>query len=289
MKVFAITTFSILLVTAVYLTIYVNTNDKASFEQENDFYEAKNNELVSSSNDENAALNSSIKEGKNSPFENIDDDGEDKLQIQYKKNKDSLHNFQFKNNDEEVDHHFQLEHKISDTNHNFQLEKRTDNQEDALAVKHGVPEEFTLKNSEDHTTNIEGHTSNNEQVNYYREEIVTTSASIKQNYEEKFEALETTAIEEVTNMVELAMDDYRSKKQNGENISYFYFFRTYYPKVTALQNEIDTNFAKKYNDLQEELEKHGYSPEKAERFKEEFEEKKNDLMKQMKRLVGQVL
>lgn len=273
MKIFAITTFTALLITAIYLTISLQKMDHASFEQESDSYEAKNMKLISSSNDE---LNRS-NEGENSTFENIDDLSEGKLHLKSK-------------NNENTNHNFQLEDKNSDMKHNSQLQIQEENEDDTLAIKHGIPEEFIRKNSEEHSSNFGGHTNHSdEQVNYFKEEIVTTSASIKQNYEEKFEALETSAIEEVTNLVELAMNDYRSQKDNGENISYFYFFRTYYPKVTALQNDIDTRFEKKYTSLQDELKKHGYSPEKAERFKEEFEGKKDDLMEMVKGLVGQVL
>lgn len=131
--------------------------------------------------------------------------------------------------------------------------KYQDDFHESLENKHGTPTEFLGPNTD---------------------EIIA-------EHSEKFQHLEATSTIEVTNLVEQALNDYNTKKQNGEDISYFYFYRTYYPKVTALQSEINTAFEKNYSDLQDELEKHGFSPKKAEKFKVEFEEKKKEQMRQL--------
>lgn len=138
---------------------------------------------------------------------------------------------------------------------------------EAYEERHGIPNSFL---------NVQ-----DEQATYYNKEVNTTSAAIKKGYEEKFKQLEAAATEKVIQLVDQAMNDYVTKKQNGENISYFYFFRTYYPKVTSLQNEIEAAFETKYSAVQNELAIYGYSPEKAEKFKNEFEKKKSDLKRQL--------
>jgi hypothetical protein len=124
---------------------------------------------------------------------------------------------------------------------------------------HGVPEEFQENSSQGSKT----------------------SDAIKATYSEKFKHLESTAIAEILTIAKEAMSEFQSKKQNGEEISYLYFYQTYYPKITALQKEIDTAFEEKYTELQTELITHGHPPENAEMFKVEYEEKKKQQMQQL--------
>lgn len=209
MKVFAVTTFIALLVTAIFLTNSHLTTEKKStnVEETNDFSEA-------------------AKDGN-----------------------------QFVFTDENIEN----------------PSKYQDDKHESLENKHGIPKEFLETDSE-------------EKITGYSEQFLT-SKEIEETFTGEFQHLEENAIVEVANLVELAMDDYKSKKQNNEDISYFYFYRTYYPKVTTLENEIESAFEKKYTDLRGELEKHGFSPEKAEKFKQEFEIKKKEQLRQMMMMV----
>ena len=115
-----------------------------------------------------------------------------------------------------------------------------------------------------------------------------TSAQIKEPYETRFEKLQTEALEEVSNLIEVAIDDYRTKKSNGETISYLYFFQTYYPQVKQLESTIDDTFLQKFTQLEEELAYYGYSPEKAAKFKEQFEQVKQEQLKEVKNRVWEL-
>lgn len=105
-----------------------------------------------------------------------------------------------------------------------------------------------------------------------------TAASIKSRYEEKFASLQEEAIEQIQKLVSEAIAEYQERMANEEGISYWYFYRTYYGAVKDIEAEIDERFYGKYEQLVRELENNGHDKEKAEVFKEQYEESKSNLL-----------
>lgn len=208
MKIFAVTTFTVLLITAIFLTnIYESMEQKVSFieEEVNDIFATK-------------------------------DPTQEQLIRETEKEK-------------------------------VGLSEPQDRIQQSIDEKHGIPPEFSIL-------------KNNEKVVEEVEQFLN-SQTIEKPFVEKFDRLEATANNELVKLIGLALEDYKTKQENGEEISYFYFYQTYYPKVTALLDEINTSFNENYDALKNELKKSGFSPDSAEKFKEEFEEKKREQTKQL--------
>lgn len=144
---------------------------------------------------------------------------------------------------------------------------------------HGVPYEFTQHSHEFVATNPAM------EDNFYGEATPVNSSQIKEPYVAQFEQLQTQALQEFSALVQEVFEDYTTKKTNGEPISYLSFYRTYYPQLKQLESYIDAEFAKKYAQLEEELVQYGYSPDKALKFKEQFETSKRDKLKEVMSLV----
>lgn len=113
-----------------------------------------------------------------------------------------------------------------------------------------------------------------------------TSDEIKQPYLEKFERLQSDTMKEVANLINLVHNDYLARKESEEPISYLYFYRTYFPKLKQLENQTEASFKEKYEQLEQELAEHGYSKEYALPFKQQFEQTKQDQLKQLMALIS---
>ncbi|MFN7251924.1 MAG: hypothetical protein ACK4M9_14135 [Anaerobacillus sp.] len=142
--------------------------------------------------------------------------------------------------------------------------------------RHGLPPEF--------------------QGNYYNSDMsdrsyieegssLIGSSEIKEQYTARFDQLKEEAFQDMTNLVEVAMMDYVSKKENDDSISLIYFYRTYYPKLKKLEDRVDAAFQEEYAQLETDLQKHGFSPKKAVPFKKEYEETKQNQLKEFMKLI----
>lgn len=140
---------------------------------------------------------------------------------------------------------------------------------------HGVPYEFT-QNSHEYVA-----ANHAMEDNYYGEATPVSSSQIKEPYVAQFEQLQNQALQEFSALVQEVFEDYATKKTNGEPISYLSFYRTYYPQLKQLERHIDAEFAEKYAQLEDELVQYGYSPDKALKFKEQFETSKQDKLKEV--------
>jgi hypothetical protein len=179
---------------------------------------------------------------------------------------------------------FAIEQKVNTSDVEIEYEKQQ-LEEQIIPVKeleygeeerHGLPPEF--------------------QGNYFHSDISESSSieegssligssEIKDQYSARFDQLKEEAFQDMTNLVEVAMMDYVMKKQDDDSISLIYFYRTYYPKFKILEERVDAAFQEKYTQLETDLQKHGFSPEKAVPFKKEYEETKQNQLKEFMKLI----
>jgi hypothetical protein len=101
-----------------------------------------------------------------------------------------------------------------------------------------------------------------------------TVAYIKGKYRPVFESLESQANGKIDALVSRAIGEYQQKKNNGEEISYAYFYQKYTSAGKQLENRTDEMFGYIYEALEGELKKHGYSPSHANEFKSAYESAK---------------
>lgn len=101
-----------------------------------------------------------------------------------------------------------------------------------------------------------------------------TAKSITDKYKPSFLALEDQANSKINSLVSYAADEYSTKKQNGEDISYFYFYAKYSRAGTALEIKTDEAFNYLYNALVDELVENGFDVKEAKPFKEAYESAK---------------
>jgi hypothetical protein len=120
-------------------------------------------------------------------------------------------------------------------------------------------------------TNTGGNTDNNTSPS--KPEV--TVAVIKDTYRPVFESLESQANAKIDGLVNRAIGEYQQKKNSGESISYAYFFQKYTSAGNDLESKTDEAFNYVYSALQDSLKKHGYSPNHAKEFKEQYENAKS--------------
>jgi hypothetical protein len=106
-------------------------------------------------------------------------------------------------------------------------------------------------------------------------ELEVTVASIKNLYRPTFESLESQANQKIDSLVSKAFNEYQTKKQNGESISFAYFYQKYSSAGSQLESQTDGAFHYIYKALEKELKNNGFSPSHAVSFKEEYEKAKN--------------
>ncbi|RXJ01689.1 hypothetical protein DS745_09425 [Anaerobacillus alkaliphilus] len=162
-----------------------------------------------------------------------------------------------------AEHHLNVTSEKSTETIEFQAEKNIPLN---AAETHGVPTEFLANTNKEYVSPL-------------------TSEQIKEPYLEQFEVLQADALEEISSLIKIVYEDYVTKKENDEPISYLYFYRNYYPKLKQLEEQINLSFTDMYKQLEQELIKQGYSAEKALPIKEQFEQTKKDHLKELMALV----
>ncbi|KAB2336742.1 hypothetical protein F7731_10335 [Cytobacillus depressus] len=102
-----------------------------------------------------------------------------------------------------------------------------------------------------------------------------TVASIKNKYRPSFESLQNQANAKIDSLVDTAYGEYKSKKNNGESISFAYFYQKYTGAGKALEEKTDGAFKIIYQALQDDLKKHDFSTSHAKDFLQEYEAAKS--------------
>ncbi|RSK28701.1 hypothetical protein EJF36_18505 [Bacillus sp. HMF5848] len=134
--------------------------------------------------------------------------------------------------------------------------------------------------STDSSSNKENSTSQpSESTNEAKDtedEVTVTVAEIKSSYMPVFKDLETQANNKVNSLVNRAIAEYKEKKQNGESISFSYFYTKYTDAGEALETKTNQVFNTIYAALEKELVNNGYSKEHAKEFKDAYNKAKKE-------------
>lgn len=131
--------------------------------------------------------------------------------------------------------------------------------------------------SNDKTTNTETNKQNNtNEQNETNEPIQqVTVASIKEKYRPSFEHLQQQANAKIDALVDHAISEYRERKDNGQSVSFNYFFAKYNTAAQELEAKTDAAFNIIYSALENELKKNGFSPNHAKEFRDTYEQQKS--------------
>jgi hypothetical protein len=101
-----------------------------------------------------------------------------------------------------------------------------------------------------------------------------TVNEIKARFKPVFADLQNQANAKIDGLVNYAFSEYKTKKANGESISYSYFYSKYTSASGTLEANTDATFNMIYNALTNELKKSGYSPNEAKEFRDQYESTK---------------
>jgi hypothetical protein len=120
--------------------------------------------------------------------------------------------------------------------------------------------------------------------------VKPSAASIIEKYRPSFNSLESQATVKLDNLLAYAFSEYKGKKTDGEEISYFYFYNKYNSAAKKLEGSTDSSFYVIYNALVSELEQHGYSAKEAQSIKDHYEglkkERRNAIVNKAKAQLG---
>jgi hypothetical protein len=106
--------------------------------------------------------------------------------------------------------------------------------------------------------------------------VKLTAAAIIERYQPAFKNLESQADGKINTLLSYAFDEYQTKKANGEEISFFYFYSKYNSAAKKLEAGTDASFNYIYVSLVNDLEKAGYSASEAQPVKDQYTSMKKE-------------
>jgi hypothetical protein len=101
--------------------------------------------------------------------------------------------------------------------------------------------------------------------------VKLTAGAILEKYQPAFNDLQTQADGKLNALLSYAFSEYQTKKSNGDEVSYFYFYSKYNGAAKKLEASTDQSFDYIYNALVKELEKNGYSSNEAKSIKDHYQ------------------
>ncbi|MFJ5717098.1 hypothetical protein [Neobacillus sp. NPDC093127] len=101
--------------------------------------------------------------------------------------------------------------------------------------------------------------------------VKPTAGAILEKYQPAFNDLQAQADGKLNALLSYAFSEYQTKKSNGDEISYFYFYSKYNGAAKKLEASTDQSFDYIYNALVKELEKNGYSSNEAKSIKDHYQ------------------
>lgn len=110
---------------------------------------------------------------------------------------------------------------------------------------------------------------------YEKPKIVSANVIIDR-YVASFADLEAQANDRINALVEYAQNDYQTKKQNGQDVSYVSFYTKYSTAGRTIEKNTDTAFQTIYSSLVETLKEYGHDESKAEHIKDHYEQSKKE-------------
>ena len=112
-----------------------------------------------------------------------------------------------------------------------------------------------------------------------------TVATIKNKYNTAFNLLEKQTRSRLNSLISEAKAEYTAKKNNGEKISYGYFYRKYMGAATALEQSTSSAVNSVVKLVELDLKANGFNAEHAQSYVQNYEKTKeslrNDLMKKV--------
>jgi hypothetical protein len=110
---------------------------------------------------------------------------------------------------------------------------------------------------------------------------IVTSDTILKKYTPSFKDIEEQANQKVNELISYAVREYKDKKENGEEISYFYFYSKYSTAGKTLEANTDDSFNYIYEHLENELKQKGFDEKNALTFKKQYNKAKKQRKSQL--------
>jgi hypothetical protein len=133
-------------------------------------------------------------------------------------------------------------------------------------------------------SNQEVGSSNNTNSPAAQEERVTV-ATIKNKYNTAFKLLESQTKSRLNSLISEAKTEYTTKKNNGEKISYGYFYRKYMGAATSLEQSTTYAVNAVVKLVEADLKANGFDAEHAQSFVEHYEKTKEGLRSELMKKV----
>ncbi|RFB11068.1 hypothetical protein DZB84_21405 [Bacillus sp. HNG] len=201
--------------------------------------------------------------------------------------------------DENVDKIIATEYEISLPAQNPQIDNEAENsneqatnKETNLESSHTIDEENEVVNSqnqEEQTNPIQSNstqtntTSNGTQTKNQDKKTAQTdtqkedtnpATSITSKYEASFREIETQAIQKIDSLISIGIEEYKTKKSNDEDVSYFYFYSKYSRAGNVLEAKTDEAFQTVYKALTNELVANGLDKSYAKPYLDQYNSSK---------------
>lgn len=100
-------------------------------------------------------------------------------------------------------------------------------------------------------------------------------AQIKGKYEPTVNKLQSEVDGELNALVSRAKKDYSTRKANGENIDYGYFYNKYMSSIAGLEAQTDAEFNGIMSSLEKELQANGHNKSNSQSVRAEYEAQKS--------------
>ncbi|QHE53705.1 hypothetical protein [Pontibacillus sp. HMF3514] len=169
--------------------------------------------------------------------------------------------------DTENDNSKSTNSKTQTKDNNKETKNQTSNKNEL--TKENDNDDQTVNNSPDESTNSEEESEKTQQDH-------VTAEDIKNRYRPTFQALQDQALAKLNNLVAYAYSEYKKKKENGEKVSYGYFYKKYKSAAKELEAKTDATFERLYTSLQQDLVENGYSKDEASDVKAYYNQKKDE-------------
>lgn len=101
-----------------------------------------------------------------------------------------------------------------------------------------------------------------------------TQKKLINQYRPDFEALQTQVTDEIDALIASALTEFRLKRENEEDISYYYFLQKYTKEAEYLETKTDEAFGKLYSALQKDLRANGHDPNAAAEINSHYQAEK---------------
>lgn len=110
-------------------------------------------------------------------------------------------------------------------------------------------------------------------------------ATIKEKYTSTFALIEEQSRNRINSLIAEAKEEYAVKKNNGEKISYGYFYQKYMGAATSIEQATTSAVSTITKLVEAELKENGYDPAHAQSFVQHYEKTKENLRNELMKKV----